>query len=101
MGIGPEKRVEPRKALSLPVLCQSGMETGSAQTVNVSISGALLESASLRPERGTLVKLVFLAPGSDTPRELIGTLVRHTETGFAIQFLVMEPAILELVGEAA
>jgi len=101
MGIGSEKRVESRKTLSLPVLCKSGVETGAAQTVNVSISGALLESASLRPERGTLVKLVFLTPGNETPREFFGTVAPTTETGFAIQFLVMEPAILELVGEAA
>ena len=68
--------------------------------VNVSLSGALLESASIRPEQGAAVKLVFALPGAGTSSQLRGTVARHTETGFAIRFLAANDVLRELVGEA-
>jgi hypothetical protein len=100
MQVTREQRRAPRKKVSLPVLCKSGGERGTGWIVNVSLSGALLEPASIRPEQDAVVKLVFATPGADRLRESSGTVARQTETGFAIQFLAINTPLLELVGEA-
>ena len=91
----------PRKKVSLAVLCKSGVERGAGRMVNVSLSGALLEPTSIRPERGAAVKILFATQGAMRSTELNGTVARNTETGFAIQFLAAIDALRELVGEAA
>jgi len=69
--------------------------------VNASLSGALLEPTSIRPERGAAVRILFTAPGAGRASELSGTVARHTETGFAIQFLAANDALREFLAEAA
>jgi hypothetical protein len=69
--------------------------------VNVSLSGALLEPTSIRPERGAAVNILFATPGAMRSTKLNGTVARHTETGFAIQFLEANDSLRELVAEAA
>ncbi len=101
MRVTREQRAAPRKQGRIAVLCTSGGEQGAGRMVNVSLSGALLEPASIRPEQGAAVKLVFASSGEGTSSELRGTVARHTETGFAIEFLVATDALRELVGEAA
>ena len=58
---------------------------------NISYSGALIESTTMRPEIGTPVVLyVDLKPPSafeaTIPFELAGQVVRHSPTGFAIEY---------------
>ena len=101
MQVTHEQRIAPRKKVRLTVLCRSGGEQGAGRMVNVSLSGALLEPASIRPEQGATVKLVFASSGEGTSSELRGTVARQTETGFAIQFLAANDGLRELVGEAA
>jgi len=69
--------------------------------VNASLSGALLEPTSIRPERDAAVRILFTAPGAGRASELSGTVARHTETGFAIQFLAANDALREFLAEAA
>ncbi len=40
-------------------------------------------------------------PGAKSARELSGTVVRHTEIGFAMHFLAANDALHEIVGQAA
>ena len=101
MQVTHEQRRAPRKRAGLAVFCRSGGEQGAGRMVNVSLSGALLESTSIRPEQGAAVKLVFALPGAGTSSELSGMVDRHTETGFAIRFLAANDALRELVGGAA
>ncbi len=93
-----ELRSHPRRLVEIPVVCGSGVEKGSAMMVNVSLSGALLENASIRPRRGALTEISFRRMDRDEPVRLIGTVVRHTGSGFAIAFATVSQALLELVG---
>jgi hypothetical protein len=59
---------------------------GTGTTENISISGVLIENASTQVGLGATVELRFsFYPGSfDTP--FAGHVIRHTESGFALQF---------------
>ena len=74
-----EQRWKPRKQVDLLVLCWSGTP---ARLVNISLTGAELESPEIRPPAGALVKIELDSPAI----ELKGKVVRHTDEGFAIQF---------------
>jgi hypothetical protein len=101
MPVTHERRTAPRKNVSFAVLCSSGAEHGAGRVINVSLSGALLGSTSIRPQLGAAVKILFATPGVGRSTNLNGTVARHTETGFAIQFLAANDALRELVAEAA
>ena len=100
MQVTHQQRSAPRKKVSLAVLCRSGGERGAGRMVNVSLSGALLEPTSIRPQRGAAVKIVFATPGAVRSTELEGTAARHTETGFAIQFLGANEGLRQLLAQA-
>ncbi len=74
---------------------------------NISYSGALIEDTSMRPEIGTSVVLyVYLKPASafegPTPFKLAGHVVRHTPTGFAIEYNDdLDPDVRRMVDDAA
>ena len=93
-----ERRVAPRNQVHFLVLCQLGIKQGSARLVSISLTGALLESTSIFPAQGMLVKIRLDSPELDTPTELKGRVVRHTVTGFAIPFLKVTQEILKRVG---
>jgi hypothetical protein len=101
MQVTRKQRIAPRKKVSLAVLCRSGVERGVGRMVNVSLSGALLEPASIQPGHGAAVSILFATPGAGRSTELKGTVARHTETGFAIQFLAARDALREFMAEAA
>ncbi len=92
-----ERRSAPRKSVSLSVRCRSGLEEASGQLRNVSLSGALIESNSLRPGRGRFVNIRLHAPKIDEEIELIGTVVRQTNAGFAVQFLNVTQPLRQLL----
>ena len=100
MQVTHEQRRAPRKRAGLAVLCRSGGERGAGRMVNVSLSGALLESASIQPQLGAAVEILFTTRGAGKSTEINGTVARHTETGFAIQFLAANDALRELIAEA-
>lgn len=93
-GVEIERRGAPRRELRLAAFCVSGTRAPvEAELVNISLSGALLDSTALqvlpsaRPRRGTILKVRVQLPGSPEPIELTGSVVRDTRTGVAIQFL--------------
>jgi hypothetical protein len=92
----PPPRPLPRRRVEASVLCASGRQHGVGQLVNVSLSGALIDPAAIRPRLGAPVKIRLPAAGGETI-EVVGTVARHTPSGFAIQFSATNPAIRTLV----
>jgi hypothetical protein len=75
--------------------------------VDISYSGALVEDTSMQPEiRTPVVLYLYLAPPGDfkavSPFKLTGHVVRHSSTGFAIEFTDrFDPDVRRLVDDAA
>jgi hypothetical protein len=74
---------------------------------NISYSGALIEGTKMQPEIGTAIVLnVYLKPPSAfeavTPFQLTGHVVRHSSTGFAIEYEdIVDPDVRRIVDDAA
>ncbi len=74
---------------------------------NISYSGVLIEDTSVGPETGTPVVLyVDLKPpsafGAATPFKLAGHVVRHSSSGFAIEYKDnLDPDVRRMVDDAA
>ena len=92
-----ERRAAPRIQVQLSVLAQSGTEQTSAQLVNISVTGALLEAPWAHPPLGALVKLQFESTEVDEPIKLTGTVARHTASAFAVRFHQVTNELLRLV----
>jgi hypothetical protein len=85
-------RIEAR----FETLYSAGREEGSGILVNISYSGALLESASLSPKLGSDIRIhVFYR--REAPIEAIGRVVRHAGNGFAVEFADPDPKVRDLV----
>jgi hypothetical protein len=87
----PDTRSAPRRQVGIPVLCRTATHEAPARLVNISLSGALLESELLRADRGRLVTIQFPS------FEVVGTVVHHTETRFAIDFLTTPDEFAEML----
>ncbi len=97
MRVASEKREHSRTRVNIGVLCSSGIERGSGVLADISLSGALIDETSLRPRLGAPVKIRFDLAGSDSPIELVGAVVRHTPSGFALQFATSEQIVGQLL----
>ncbi len=75
-----------------------GAHMGSGFTENVSLSGALIEctSASMPIKAKLRLRFSFFVGSFDIV--FLGTVVRHTEDGFAVEFVDMGQAQLEALG---
>ena len=83
-----ERRRKPRTKIGLEVVNSLGLDQAPSTLKEISISGALLEPASIRPEVGDVLTL-FLSGGPDEePESVIAEVVRHTSKGFAVAFCV-------------
>jgi hypothetical protein len=93
--------------IRLATFCSHGRVEGAGVLANISYSGALIEETSMRPEIGAQVILyVYLKPpsafGGATPFELVGHIVRHTDTGFAIEYKdSLDSDVRRMVDDAA
>ncbi len=101
-----EKRRGARFLTALNAHYSSGPEEGIGVLANISNSGALIEDSSVQPTVGSSVRIyVFtepvdpLAPAS--PYELVGRVVRHSPSGFAIEYEEADPEVSLLVEKAA
>jgi hypothetical protein len=96
----PDNRKDTRFKTRFDALYASGEVEGAGVLADLSYSGARIEGASLSPPVGTHVRLyVFIQPIS--PFELIGDVVRSTESGFAIVYEVSDPGLRDLVDDIA
>ncbi len=99
----PDNRIPIR----LEAFYSYGRVEGLGRLANISYSGALIEDITMQPEIGTRVVLyVYLEPTSafeaTTPFELAGRVVRHTPTGFAIEYDDnLDPDVRRMVDDAA
>jgi hypothetical protein len=102
--------VERRRSIRFPTTLNahysSGPEEGIGVLSNISYSGALIEDTSVQPAVGTRVRVyVFVEPEDPiapaSPYELVGRVIRHSSSGFAIEYEDPDPEVRELVDEAA
>ncbi len=94
------RRGEGRVRTQFETLYSAGRTEGAGIIADISYSGALISEASLRPEVGDKLRLyVFVQPVS--PFELMGSVVRVTEDGFAIEYELSDPEVRRLVDDAA
>ena len=102
-----DKRRNDRIAIRLRAYGSFGRCELVGVLTNISYSGALIENTSMQPEIGTSVVLsVYLKPPSAfkaaTPFELTGHIVRHSSTGFAIEYEdIVDPDVRRIVDDAA
>ena len=74
-----------------------GADMGSGFTENVSLSGALIEYASTSIPIRTEIRLRFSFFSGSFDTVFRGTVVRHVEDGFAVQFVDMGETQLEML----
>lgn len=92
-----ERREEARASIALDVFCSAGREEGTAKLFDVSPLGARLDSATIRPAVGAPVKIVLQTAGDEESQVLNAIVVRHTPSGFAVEFRVFNPLVLQIV----
>jgi uncharacterized protein (TIGR02266 family) len=97
---------DDRIHIRLEAHCSVGHFEAVGVLTNISYSGALIEDTSMQPEIGTpIVLYVYLEPPSAfkvvTPFELTGQVVRHSSTGFAIEYEDnLDPDVRQMVDDA-
>lgn len=101
-----EKRRGARFPTALNAHYSSGPEEGIGVLSDISYSGALIEGSSVQPSVGSRVRIyVFTEPvdpiAPASPYELVGRVVRHSLSGFAIEYEESDPEVDELVDKAA
>jgi hypothetical protein len=95
-----DRRNHPRFRTKFDVLCSSGETEGAGILVNISRSGARLETPNEIPELGTKVRLyIFIQPVC--PFELSGEVARVEGNTFAIRYSNLDPEIGRLVDDVA
>ncbi len=91
------KRSHRRAEVDIVVLCASGTERGSGILASLSLSGALLETTSIQPPLGAALEIRIRLPNDDEPLALAGFAVRHSTSGFAIQFSTSPEVVRQLL----
>ena len=91
------KRSHPRAEVDIVVLCASGTDRGSGILASLSLSGALLETTTIQPALGAAVEIRIRQPNDDEPVALAGIAVRHSTSGFAIQFSMSAEVVRQLL----
>jgi hypothetical protein len=102
----PEKRRDERFVTALNAHYSAGPEDGIGVLSNISNSGALIEGSSLKPTVGTKVRIYVFTESEDpiapaSPCELVGRVVRHSTSGFAIEYEETDPEVNHLIKKAA
>jgi hypothetical protein len=94
------RRNHPRFRTKFDVLCSATETEGAGTLVNISRSGARLDTSNDLPELGTKVRLyIFIQPVC--PFELSGEVVRAEGTTFAIRYNDLDSEIGRLVDDVA
>ena len=102
-----DKRRGDRISIRLQVYLSEDLYEVVGTLANISYSGALIEDTSMQPEIHTrCILYVYLKPPDAfrvaSPFELGGRVVRHSSTGFAIEFTDrFDPDVRRLVDDAA
>ena len=95
-----ERRKDIRFRARFDALISSGPAEGAGVLAELSYSAARVDEVSLRPDLGTSVRLyVFVQPVS--PFELVGSVTRHTESGFVILYEISDPEMRRMVDDVS
>ena len=99
------KRRHVRFTTALNAHHSSDPGKGIGVLANISYCGALVEDSSMKPSVGSKVRVyVFVEPvdpiAPASPYELVGRVVRHSSSGFAIDYKDDDPEVRQLVNEA-
>jgi hypothetical protein len=93
-----DRRNHPRFRTKFDVLCTVGETEGAGTLVNLSRSGAVVETTNTLPELGEKVRLyIFIQPVC--PFELAGEVVRSENGTFAIRYSNLDPDVGRLVDD--
>ena len=92
-----ERRAAARKTVNFSALYRTGLQPSVAILVNISLTGALLESSVTIPPVGALVVIKFEPPGQDEPISVTSTVVRYTASGFAVEFFSLNRATQQMI----
>ncbi len=94
------RRREGRFTTRFDSLISSDRTEGTGVLADISYTGAVVEESTLKPELGHTIRLyVFVQPVA--PIEVVGTVVRHTESGFAIGYEDLSDEVRRLVDDVA
>ncbi len=96
-----------RVSMRLEAYCSEDLFEVVGVLADISYSGALIEDTSMQPEIGTpIVLYLYLKPPGAfkavSPFKLTGHVVRHSSTGFAIEYEhSFDPGVRRMVDDAA
>jgi hypothetical protein len=93
----PERRRDVRIKTAFEVVDAIPAIEGIATLSDISAGGACLQGTSARPAVGRTVQLTIPMSDRRPPLLLVGTVVRHAETGFAVTFDKPSPQLAELM----
>ncbi len=93
---GVNRRDSRRVKTWFLALHSSGRDEGDGFLTDVSNSGALVEEATSQPSIGNRVRLLVRLP-DQAEFELVGQVVRHTESGFGVEFEKNYPILRHLI----
>ena len=93
---GGNRRHSRRIKTRFLTLHSSGRDEGDGFITDISDSGALVEEVKSQPSIGKRVRLVFCLP-DQAEFELVGQVVRHTESGFGVEFEKHYPILRHLI----
>lgn len=92
------QRQMPRFKAEFETLFSTERQEGAGVLADISYGGVRIDEASLQPKIGATLRIyVFLQPVS--PVELRGTVIRHTESGFALSFEEESEEVRRLVDD--
>jgi len=94
--IAREQRAASRFTVRVSTEYESS-HTGNGFTENLSLSGVLIEYASTSIPIKTMITMRFSFFAGSFDTEFQGSVVRHTDDGFAVQFVDMGEAQLEVL----
>ncbi len=93
-----ERRTEPRQRALFDLSFSSECLEGEGVLADLSLSGAAIESATVRPRLGSRVRIeIFVEP--NRPLQFLGIVRRHTKTGFATEHQELGPEQDEFIAE--
>ncbi len=93
---GVDRRHSCRIKTRFLELHSSGRDEGDGFIIDISDSGALVEEATSQPSIGNRVRLLVRLP-NQAKVELVGQVVRHTESGFGVEFEKYYPVLRHLI----
>jgi hypothetical protein len=94
------RRRDDRVQTRFESLYSAGRSEGTGILTDVSYSGAMIVGTTDKPEIGKPLRIyVFVQPVA--PFELVGTVVRHTEDGFAIEYPTLSEETRRFIDDAA